>query len=71
VEEALPVLRVLAVLESPLSEQELSELVGDGGEAVDVGRAVRWADRLQYVRKTTQGNWELDAVVRQAVQALS
>jgi hypothetical protein len=52
-------------MNSPLSEQEIADLLGEGAE---VGRAVRWADRLQYVRKTTQGNWELDAVVRQAIQ---
>jgi hypothetical protein len=65
VEGAVGVLKVLAQMGEPLSEQDLADLLGDA--KADVGRAIRWADRLQYVRKTTQGNWELDAVVRQAV----
>lgn len=68
VEGAVGVLRVLAEMGSPLSEQEIADLLG--AETAAVSQAVRWADRLQYVRKTTQGNWELDGIVKQAALAI-
>ncbi len=69
--EAGPVLRLLAEMNEPMSEEDMTaHLRLDGpASAGQVARVIRWADRLQYVRQEAEATWGIDAVVRRVVTA--
>jgi hypothetical protein len=69
VQATLPVLRELAVWDGPFSTVDAADLLGRPDDDPTLARSLAWADRLQYARKAEQGKWQLDDVVRAALQA--
>jgi hypothetical protein len=64
--QALPVLKVMAERDEPVSWEEISSHVG-GGSPILVAMVLCWADRLRYIRPAGQKKWVLDPIIRQAV----
>jgi len=68
--QALPVLKVMAERNEPVSWEEISSHVG-GGSPILVAMVLCWADRLRYIRPAGQKKWVLDPIIRQAVMTSS
>jgi hypothetical protein len=64
--QALPVLKVMAERNEPVSWEEISSHVG-GGSPILVAMVLCWADRLRYIRPAGQKKWVLDPIIRHAV----
>jgi hypothetical protein len=62
---ALPVLKVMADWDEAIASEDLFALVSSS----DTSRALRWADRLSFVREVEPDRWYLDPLVRQLVKA--
>lgn len=68
--QALPVLKIMAERNEPVSWEEISTDVG-GGSPILVAMVLCWADRLRYIRPAGQKKWVLDPIIRQAVMSSS
>jgi hypothetical protein len=64
--QALPVLKVMAERNEPVSWEDISTHVG-GGSPILVAMVLCWADRLRYIRPAGQKKWVLDPIIRHAV----
>jgi hypothetical protein len=62
---ALPVLKVMADWNGPISSEELMTLAPNA----DVARILRWSDWLSYIREMEPDQWLIDPFVRALVRS--